>query len=375
MPGIRGSFSPIVVAAAITLVVARAASAQPAQYTVQILHPPPDVPEEGTTTRAFEINSSGQVFGYVINNHVATPVVWANGVVAQYLTLPAGYDWASDGGHNFINDSGRIVSQVNPQGGPGYSRRIVYWDSPDSPQIVPLAPNVCGSVGGIPQEAAWGLNNAGHILVGSYDCGNLWRWNAGSDFVFQVSLVRDGTGSCANIYSFRADRSKLNDADHVAIDYGSAFGGVCPTPTKAAGILAGSTFTPLIPVTLDDGGAFGFNNHDQMTAGNPTTVKFWDGSAIVDFGSSVVFSSLNDLGEVAYWIRLSGSVFVGKLYKDGTTTDIVLPPVPDAFSVSYGGLLNSVGQLLSNAFLQPGGPFGPLLERAIIFTPRTPVIT
>ena len=55
--------------------------------------------------------------------------------------------------------------------------------------------------------------------------------------------------------------------------------------------------------------------------------------------------------------------------------DIVLPASADAFSVSAGDLLNSVGQLLSNAFLQPGGPFGPLLERAIIFTPRKPVIT
>jgi hypothetical protein len=187
MPAIapRTRLSNVVcIAAGCLLLIARAASAQSGQYTVQILQPPPDLPDEGTTTRAFEINSSGQVFGYTINNHVAKPVVWANGVVAQYLTLPAGYDWASDVGHNFINDSGRIVSQVNPQG-TGVQPAHLYWDSPDSPQVLPLAPNICGSVAGIPQEAAWGLNNAGHI----------W-WAA-------TTAATSGDGTVASISSFR----------------------------------------------------------------------------------------------------------------------------------------------------------------------------
>jgi hypothetical protein len=51
----------------------------------------------------------------------------------------------------------------------------------------------------------------------------------------------------------------------------------------------------------------------------------------------------------------------------------VLPPVPGAFSAGGGSILNDVGQLLSSAFIGP--PLGPVIERAIVLTPRTPVIT
>jgi hypothetical protein len=123
------------------LLIARGASAQ---YNVDVLLPPADMPTTATT-RALAINGSEQVFGYVFSTP-SNPrlVLWTNGL-PEYLSLPAGYDWGGDPGHNFLNDSGRIVSQVVPQGGPGYSRRIVYWDALTSPQVVSLAPNTCGS--------------------------------------------------------------------------------------------------------------------------------------------------------------------------------------------------------------------------------------
>ena len=79
------------------------------------------------------------------------------------------------------------MSQVNPQGGPGYSRRIVYWDGPDSPaRSFRSLRTYADQLPDIPQEAAWGLNSAGHILVGSYDC-----------------AATSGDGTVAAISSFR----------------------------------------------------------------------------------------------------------------------------------------------------------------------------
>src|SRR5262249_13917954 len=72
--------------------------------------------------------------------------------------------------------------------------------------------------------------------------------------------------------------------------------------------------------------------------------------------------------EIVFWDH-----GVPKSYKDGVTTEIVLPPVPGAVSFGGGSILNATGQLLSSALIGP--PLGPVFERPIIFTPRKPVIT
>jgi hypothetical protein len=352
------------IAAASVLLAARMASAQ---YTVQILPPPADFPSDRDISRGFAINSAGQVLGYVFAAGFETrPVLWTNGV-PQYLTLPLGYEVTSFPGHFFLNDSGRAVMSVVPTGGPQYASRTAYWDDPASPQLVPLAPNTCGSSGGVPQDTPWGLNNAGHILIGSYDCANLWRWDGLDEFDFHelVPLNQIGSGLCAaTIYTLQAGRSHLNDLDHVALEYGTANSN-CPTPVKSTGILIGAFFSPVLDVPLD-GGVFDFNNDDQLLTGDAGDIKYWDGLTSVEFGA--VSASLNDRSEIVFWDH-----GVPKRYKDGVTTEIVLPPVPDAVSSGGGSIINTVGQLLSSAFVGP--QIGPVLERAIVFTPRTPAIT
>ena len=364
----RTPLSKIVgISAGCLLLIARAASAQ---YTFQILPPPADFPTGAT--RAFAINGSGQVLGYVFAPGLETKaVVWTNGV-PQYLTLPPGYGLSGEPGHHFLNDSGRAVMSLIPNAGPGYASRTVYWDDPASPQIVPLSPNTCGSVGGVPQDTPWGLNNLGHILIGSYDCRILWRWDGGDaqDFHDPLSLAPSNGTICANTYSLRANHSHLNDLDHAALDFGNVFpdpGPTCPPPSKSSGILIGTTYVPLVDVPFD-GGVSGFNNSDQLLAGNASDISFWDGSAIVTHFLTFTYPSLNDLGQVSFWDHGAP-----KIYEDGTTTDIVLPAVPDAFAVGPGSIINSVGQLLTSSLIGP--TLGPLTERALIFTPRKPVIT
>lgn len=364
MPVMRRSLSGIAVLAAGCLLLAgRVASAQ-AQYTVQVLPPPADLPT--AITRGFAINNSGQVLGYAVVPFVETrAVLWTDGV-PQSLTFPAGYTLTGETGHQFLNDSGRVVLAVVPEAGPQYAYRTVYWDDPASPHIVPAAPNTCGAAGGVAQELPWGLNNAGHVLIGSYICSTLWRWDGGDEFDFHdlVSLSPSGPGLCADIYRLRANQSHLNDADHVALELGS-LDTLCPTYTNATGILVGTSFTPIMDVP-NGGGATYINSHDQLLVDVLASTKYWDGSTIVDLG--FVSASLNDLSEVVFWDH-----GVPKLYKDGVITDLVLPPVPDAFSSGGGSILNEVGQLLSGAFIGP--PLGPVVERAIVFTPRKPVIT
>jgi MBG domain (YGX type)/Bacterial Ig-like domain (group 3) len=186
-----------------------------------------------------------------------------------------------------------------------------------------------------------------------------------------VSLVADGPLVCSNIFSLIASRSHLNDANHVALDYGPIS---YPNPncanTKAAGILIGSSFTPIVVDPGLGGGAADFNNADQMLAGNSDNMHFWDGSAIVANFVTFTFPSLNNLGQINFWDH-----GVPKIYESGTVTDVVLPPVPNAFSTGPGSIINDVGQLLSGSLIQYGGPFGTLSEQAVLFTPRTPVIT
>src|SRR5262245_18261610 len=188
------------IAAGCLLLAARLTSAQ-AQYTVQILPPPADLPT--AITRGFAINNSGQVLGYAIAVGLETrAVLWTDGV-PQSLTFPAGYTLTGEPGHQFLNDSGRVVLAMIPVTGPQFAYRTVCWDDPASPHIVPVAPTTCGSVGGIAQELPWGLNNAGHVLIGSYDCRNLWRWDGGdeTDFHELVSLAPTDNTLCAEIFT------------------------------------------------------------------------------------------------------------------------------------------------------------------------------
>src|SRR5262245_24293902 len=190
------------IAAGCLLLAARVTSAQ-AQYTVQVLPPPADLPT--AITRRFAINNAGQVLGYAFVVGVETrAVVWTNGV-PQSLTFPAGYTLTGEPGHQFLNDSGRVVLAMVPAAGPQFAYRTVYWDDPASPHILPEAPNTCGAVGGIPQELPWGMNNAGHVLVGSYVCANLSRWDGLYEFDFHqlVSLAPTDSTLCATIYPLR----------------------------------------------------------------------------------------------------------------------------------------------------------------------------
>lgn len=209
-----------------------------AQFTAQVLLPPSDLPVE-STTRAFAINSSGQVFGEALGpaGGRREPVLWTGGV-PQRLPIPDGYAWDDMGGFQFLNDSGTVVSVVYDPGGPAYLLRVIVWQN-GVPQIMPpppppQPPTSCSPALYYP----YGLNNSGHVLFEAADipvtltCQILWIWDGTSSLPssFQESVALNaGPTNCSPSYSVQLASSHLNDADHIALDLAS-YTYICPTP-------------------------------------------------------------------------------------------------------------------------------------------------
>jgi hypothetical protein len=196
-----------------------------AQYTAQVLLPPADLPTSATT-RAVAINSAGQVFGEALGDAFhREPVLWTGGV-PQHLPIPTGYNWDDLPGEQFLNDNGTVVAKVLIPNGvsPGVdAARVIVWQNGD-PQIAPLPPIACSYGAYFPL----GLNSAGHVLIGAAlrtdtstnTCTNLWIWDGSTGFQDAPALNVGGPLVCSPIYSIQLAHSHLNDADHVALDFG-----------------------------------------------------------------------------------------------------------------------------------------------------------
>jgi hypothetical protein len=163
----------------------------------------------------------------------------------------------------------------------------------------------------------------------------------------------------------------LNDADHVAID--RLPGGLSPTCDSngtITGTLIGTEFTP-----ITGGSALQINNHDQVllycTLGGQTVLKLWDGAVLVDLGFGGA-ASMNDLGQVIFLTGVNNEK-VPKIYKEGVVSDLQLPMLPQTIGIDGGSLINSSGQIVISEVLML--PNGGVTDQAVMFTPRTPVIT
>lgn len=360
--------SKVLIAVAGLLAVVRPASAQ---YNAQILLPPAEFSQPGALTNGYAMNESGQVFGEAIlypNDH--RPVLWTDGVGVA-LPIPAGYYWTTGFdpfGYQFVNNSGLVVSMLRIANGIPNSnwdeKRVVVWQN-GVPQVLP-PPDSCGQTGTGHQFAVpYGLNNLGHILVGTYGdtpCGKLWLWDGNAYQLF----FDNANGATFNIGT--PARTHLNDADHVAID--RLPGGLSPTCDSngtITGTMIGTQFTP-----ITGGSALQINNHDQVflycTMGSQLRLKLWDGAGVVDLGYGGA-ASMNDLGQVVF-LTGPGTAATPKIYKDGVVSDLHLPLFSETASFAGGSLINSSGQIVVVESLAYGGT-----NQAVLFTPRTPVIT
>lgn len=357
-------------AAGCLLLIAQAALAQE-PYNAQVLLPPSEFSQPGAMTNPFAMNESGQVFGEAVlfpNDH--RPVLWTDGV-GMALPIPAGYYW-TDGfdpnGYQFVNNSGLVVSRVRIANGIPNSnwdeQRVIVWQN-GVPQVLPM-PDSCGQASTGHQFAVpYGLNNVGHILVGTYGdptpCGKLWLWDGSGYQLF----FDNANGAVFNIGT--PARTHLNDADRVAID--RLPGGLnpgCDSNGTITGTMIGTEFTP-----ITGGSALQINNHDQVvlycTMASQLRLKFWDGGTVVDLGFGGA-ASVNDLGQVFF----AGSGNAPKIYKDGAVSDLLLPLFSPTASFIGGFLINSSGQVVAvESWVDGGGGH----NQAVLFTPRTPVIT
>jgi MBG domain (YGX type)/Bacterial Ig-like domain (group 3) len=324
-----------------------------AQYNAQILSPPIGV----NTTRAYALGGAGHVFGAMfVTSLDRRPVLWTDGVGAE-LPVPAGYYWDDTQNFNFVNDSGTVVSHVRiPNGNPPISvdeSRVVIWQNGVPQVLQPPASDSCVS-GGHRFMTPFGFNNQGHVLftMSGDQCDNLWLWD-GSAYHFIVNMY--GT------YNYTPLHTHLNEADHVAIDKVST-NPYC-TGNTTTGILTGTQFAPIA-----FGTATAINNRDQVLLfcltgpQNANNVKLWDGTTLVDLGLGG-FADLNDRGEVVFFSQPA----TPKIYRNGSVHDLVLPPIPN-FTLNDGTLLNNSGQIVL-------GVIAGAVERPVLFTPRTPVIT
>ena len=306
------------------------ASTAAAQYTAQILLPPSDVPSN-TQTRAFAINNRGQVFGEALVNR--GPVLWTNGVPAR-LPVPAGYAIANAGSGNLLNDEGVAITTVGRvQGGvlvQGFGDILVWQNG--IPSLLPPVPEVL--IAGCSEDYGkrpLGINGAGHIFgmsVGltipgnpaSNTCRRYWIYKNGS-FEMLPTQAPPGTQGCALAYVVtESGANLLNSADHVAVQRAGINSPTCPF---ISGVLAGTSFTPIGQVL-----AVQINNHDQAIAwsgeaNGQTRSYFWNGSGLVDFGVTVGWFSMNNLGQVLFRDVSLGCAL--RLYSNGTTSNVSLP--------------------------------------------------
>jgi hypothetical protein len=359
--------SKILIATAVFIAAAHAAAAQP--YNAQILLPPSEFSQPVASTNGYAMNESGQVFGEAILNNNGhnddyRPVLWTDGVGAA-LPIPNGYYWDSALGYQFVNNSGLVVSRLRIANGvPGLSEdesRVVVWQN-GVPQVLP-APDSCTWLGQrwiIP----WGLNNQGHVLFTTYGdnaCGKVWLWNGSG---FQVVL----DSPTASTFHFTPARNHLNDADHVAIDRSPNFYPDCDSPGSIAGTVIGTAFTPITVGT-----ALQINNHDQVflycTVGGQVFGKLWDGAALIDLGFGG-YASMNELGQIVF-LAGPATAMTPKIYRDGVISDLILPLFPQTAGFVSGSLINSSGQIVVVESLLEVS----FTTQAVLFTPRTPVIT
>jgi hypothetical protein len=384
------SFRPSIAAIMIGcgLLTPQAASAQ---YSTQVLLAPANLPQT-TATRGFAINGSGQVFGETVAPGPSVqPVLWTNGVPLT-LPLPAGYSWSPRAGDEFLNDNGTVVAAVafasNAPG--GVTNTIIRWrngayDFVPSPPPSQLSPSDCST--SYIHTYPMGLNNDDHVLVlattGSGSCPWIvWIWDPTKNYpdsFLEIAPATVGPTLCSPIYIARLNGPHLNDADHVAIDFGPAGGPdpACLPLTMSAGVLADGTFTSRIPLpTFTSSEAL--NNSEQLLAADDSGVHFWDGNAVVDLGV-IRGVSMNDFGEVLFSF---GTTYIPRIYRNGATDDVPLPQQIPGFTIDptisgTGGTvgINAGGQLLISMYFQDGGPFGTHTDHIVLFTPTTPTIT
>ena len=321
--------------------------------------------------------------------------MWTNGAPLA-LPIPNGYFWEFQPGHQFLNDSGTAVTKISFSSGlpGGVTNNVLRWrngvaDIAPPPPPSALSPPSC-STSYVHYYPA-GLNNGGHVLIlATAATGGcpwiLWIWDgtgsAPGNFQ-EIAPTNFGQFPCTPTYIVRFDGQHVNDADHVAVEFGPRDGPSpnCPTPLSA-GILAGGTFTPVLELIPDAGtaGIAALNNHDQLVAffgpNAAPQMKLWDGAAVVDLGAGGGLA-LNDLGHVVFSAHPGA---IPRLYKGGAVTDLPLPPAIPGFFLEPSGAvwtggINSTGQVLLSMSFHAGGPSGPLVAHPVVLTPAPPTIT
>ncbi len=331
-----------------------------AQYNAQILLPPAEF-SQTASTHAYAMNNSGQVFGEVVLSGTdLRPVLWTDGIGAA-LPVPAGYSWESTRG--FVNDDGTVMSWLRTADGHPYEQRIVIWTNGIAQVLPPPDSRSCGRQFITP----YGFNNQGHALFTrtGEGCLDVWVWD-GSAFQFVLDIFNFAYGF-SNVSV--PPHSHLNDAGHIAIDQLPMSPPSCSGAGGSADILTGTQFSPIAA-----GGGAAINNRDQMLVyctivtddGDANTVKFWDGATLVDLGPGAQ-ADLNDRGEIVFNTGGGLQPVVPRIYKNGSVQDLVLPSAPH-FTIDSGSLINNAGQIVLSAILG-------VLDQAVLFTPRTPVIT
>ena len=379
------------------LLTPRAASAQ---YTVQALTAPVgDGLTVDSKTEPYMLNNAGQVFGSALApGPQRRPVLWTDGVPAN-LPIPAGgYYWNADGGQQFLNDSGTVVTKIsiaaNVPG--GVLNSILRWRNGVADFVPPTPPSQLSPAGcssAYEQFYPMGLNNNGHVLILATDSAGgcpwmLWIWDGAggaSNHFQEITPVNNGPMSCSPTFLIRFDGQHLNDADHIALAFGARDWAACPGPFTA-GILANGTYTPRVSLQPGSGiiGIGGINNHDQFIAfsgpNNAPDMQLWDGAAAKDLGPGSG-PALNDLGHVLTTTRYTGGS--PQLYKNGTTTDVPLPTpadFPNLFldlGTGFGGTtgINTTGQILMTLWFDAGAPGGPATFHPVLLTPTPPTVT
>jgi hypothetical protein len=325
-----------------------------AQYNAQLLLPPGEF-SQIAGTHADAISNAGDVVGEVLlSSSDVRPVLWTNGVGAT-LPIPAGYFWQFSLGAQFVNDVGTVVSWLRTSNDTNFEQRIVIWQN-GSPQVLPPPDSrPCGRQFIRP----YGFNNQGHVLLARVGegCSDVWIWDG---VIFR--FVRDISDDVYGFSTADLIHSRLNDDDHIGIDQLPMSLPVCSGLGSIANILRGTLFAPIA-----GGTAIAINNRDQLLVyclvGTENHLKLWDGVTLVDLGAAGQ-ADLNDRGEVVFF---AAGPLTPKIYRNGSVEDLVLPPVPNHV-IDGGVLTNASGQIVL-------AELTGAVDQAVLFTPRTPVIT
>ena len=276
----------------------------------------------GTSSRAYGLNSSGDVVGYYVSGSVKHAFIWHDANGNQAVDAGERQDLGTLGGTKSaayaINDSGQITGWANKKNTSNHMAFIWTdgngnWQS-DAGDMASL-----GTLGGS-MSRGYGINNAGQVAGLSYMAGEArraFRWtDSDGDWMYDAGETLNlgtlggarsrgyGINSDGNVTGFARDGSEVQQASrwidgdtNGAVDPGELVAIVAPSvPGFAWDINDGGEMAGYYKNASSKYRAFYYNDSDGMTTIDPLSSGDWSEAYAVDNTGMVVGSSLTGTG-------------------------------------------------------------------------------